>query len=89
MACPLCGKRVQGANVLWTHMVFKNPDKANNYALDDKNPSKRKKTMKCQKEIAIEKNNVINTKEKTPGRKKINIEVDEGILDRLMEQMDQ
>ena len=42
--------------------------------------------MKCQKEIVIEKNNVINTKEKTPGRKKINIEVDEGILDLLMEQ---
>ena len=55
-------------------------------ALDDKNPSKRKKTMKCQKEIVIEKNNVNNTKEKTPGRKKINIEVDEGILDLLMEQ---
>ena len=42
--------------------------------------------MKCQKEIDIEKNNVNNTKEKTPGRKKINIEVDEGILDLLMEQ---
>ena len=145
MACPVCGKRVQGENVLWTHMVFKHPDKANNHALgqgneqvneentqpsveikkhpkkrqrgkkeenekrnkpspvgkemvrtreqasktialDDKNPSKRKKTMKCQKEIVIEKNNVNNTKEKTPGRKKINIEVDEGILDLLMEQ---
>ena len=145
MACPVCGKRVQGENVLWTHMVFKHPDKANDHAmgqgneqvseentqqsvelkdqpqkrqrrkkeengkpnkptqvdhemvrtreqasktiaLDDKNPSKRKKTVKCQKEIVIEKNNVNNTKEKTPGRKKINIEVDEGILDLLMEQ---
>ena len=145
MACPVCGKRVQGENVLWTHMVFKHPDKANDHALGQGNqqvseentqasvelkdqpqkrqrrkkeengkpnkptrvdhemvrtrgqtsktialeyetPSKRKKTMKCQKEIVIEKSNVINTKEKAPGRKKLNIEVDDGILDLLMEQ---
>ena len=145
MACPVCGKRVQGANVLWTHMVFKHPDKANDHALGQgneqvseentqpsaelknqppkrqrrkkeengkpnkptqvdhemvrtrgqtsktialeyKTPSKRKKTMKCQKEIVIEKSNVINTKEKARGRKKLNIEVDDGILDLLMEQ---
>ena len=37
MACPVCGKRVQGENVLWTHMVFKHPDKANDHALGQGN----------------------------------------------------
>ena len=34
MACPVCGKRIQGENVLWTHVVFKHPDKADNLVLD-------------------------------------------------------
>ena len=37
MACPVCGKRVQGENVLWTHMVFKHPDKANDHAMGQGN----------------------------------------------------
>ena len=34
MACPVCGKRIQGENVLWTHVVFKHPDKADSLVLD-------------------------------------------------------
>ena len=30
----MCGKRIQGENVLWTHVVFKHPDKADNLVLD-------------------------------------------------------
>ena len=59
MACPVCGKRIQGENVLWTHVVFKHPDKADNLVLDqtdkagDQNQENNKPFLKTESEANV------------------------------------